>query len=919
MSFSRELKDFVQNYTEERKLGMQRDLHQSQQEYYKARAKYYDSRATGKTDDANAAFTGGYNNAGGTDGAAPAASGAGAPVPPPDIKKIIDANTPPELRDYAYRMAAKESSFNPKDVSPTGATGLFQFTGGTGKQYGLVGQNGDLRTDPELNTKAFVKLTGDNYNTLKKALGRDPTWGELAIAHQQGSGGAIALLTGKGEVDPNNLKVNNARDANDIFKYYGYEPTTPGNYNANRAVIGGQQQALPIDAGNDDDVPVQGAAKGGMIRPAAHFAQGGAFDEAELPQEDMYDDADEGDAGGAPQQAIPTAPTPAGNAPAQGAPKQAAPAEGGKDNTLLGMALHGGLMFLQKAFGINEAQAGEQPQQQGAIPTGQQPRRDLGREFLMKGYGPMDEKSYNELTKAVGADKLDDSIRTIAGMEATYDHYLKHGEINKANSMAAALIQYSNKTAATFGDMAKAAIQSGNYPAAVELLKKGYNQVPVDATVDAKANADGSGSIVQRDGNGNVIMQGMFTPQQLMGAAQGLSDGSLFFNEVTQAAHKYLGNTGQPSQAYQEAMTRLYGGNQPGAPQAVPSQGATPAGNAPTQPGESQAVPTTGPAPAQAAPAGQPQGEKPQANPWDVPTREVYAGGDDEGVPSMPAEPKAPQYVSVDPKAMSQMSPKEQTSYRETIAAQNQEILREYNAQKDAYGRDAGTVKEARKNAIPKPYDFHPDQADALESGIESATSANILKVTNPATGKPFKSAEEANNAIGTSNVESINNIAKDIASFNPSLRTGKSSATMALALTSPGSDPKDMNFRPVGYAVGKRHVVLEAKNGQQIVVPVSTYKQIQKVHTDWGKKFGSLKQTADEEAKKPGVMGYLGKAARDTGSAIYQSMPTPNPASAIPNTAPPVIPQRPTPYSPNSSTVDARDLLGTQFGTGAR
>jgi hypothetical protein len=149
-------------------------------------------------------------------------------MPPEQVKAIIDANVPEADREFAYRMAQKESAFNPNAVSPTGAKGLFQFTRGTwGDVTGQsVGRASDGRADPVANTKAFVELTRRNRESLRGVLGRDPTPGELAVAHQQGVGGATALLTGKGTVDPRNLAVQagNPKNAQDIMRYYGFAP-----------------------------------------------------------------------------------------------------------------------------------------------------------------------------------------------------------------------------------------------------------------------------------------------------------------------------------------------------------------------------------------------------------------------------------------------------------------------------------------------------------------------------------------------------------------------------------------------------------------------------------------------------------------------------------------------------------------------
>lgn len=91
---------------------------------------------------------------------------------------------------FLGRVAQIESSMNPRAQNPrTSAGGLFQFIDSTASKYGLRD-----RFDPAQATDAAARLARDNANRLRNALGRDPTAGELYLAHQQGGGGAARLL-----------------------------------------------------------------------------------------------------------------------------------------------------------------------------------------------------------------------------------------------------------------------------------------------------------------------------------------------------------------------------------------------------------------------------------------------------------------------------------------------------------------------------------------------------------------------------------------------------------------------------------------------------------------------------------------------------------------------------------------------------
>lgn len=128
-----------------------------------------------------------------SDEAAGTGNGPGISVRAPgELRKIVaDAAARYGVDPAALqKIAMIESSFNPKAKNPnSSAGGLFQFIDGTARDYGLAD-----RYDPAAAADAAARLARDNAATLRKTLGRDPTAGELYLAHQQGGGGASKLL-----------------------------------------------------------------------------------------------------------------------------------------------------------------------------------------------------------------------------------------------------------------------------------------------------------------------------------------------------------------------------------------------------------------------------------------------------------------------------------------------------------------------------------------------------------------------------------------------------------------------------------------------------------------------------------------------------------------------------------------------------
>lgn len=112
---------------------------------------------------------------------------------PGEIAAVIDAAAQAEGVDpLALRTIAwLESKGDPSAQNPkSSAGGLFQFINSTAQQYGLTN-----KFDAKDSARAGAELARDNSKGLKKVLGRDPSVGELYLAHQQGLGGAQKLLS----------------------------------------------------------------------------------------------------------------------------------------------------------------------------------------------------------------------------------------------------------------------------------------------------------------------------------------------------------------------------------------------------------------------------------------------------------------------------------------------------------------------------------------------------------------------------------------------------------------------------------------------------------------------------------------------------------------------------------------------------
>ena len=203
---------------------------------------------------------------------------------PSNIADIIDAAAERYGQDAAVLrgIAFLESSGDPNaqnDVSSAG--GLFQFIDDTADLYGL-----EDRFDPEQASDAAARLLRDNRATLVDALGREPTAGELYLAHQQGAQGAIDLLS-----NPNALAVDvvgvdevrlNGGDAN--MTAGAFASLWTSRLDGGRVATGPARDFPRTVAFERDQAPVPGTTEAVSPEPDA-AAAGPAIPEAVSTQE----------------------------------------------------------------------------------------------------------------------------------------------------------------------------------------------------------------------------------------------------------------------------------------------------------------------------------------------------------------------------------------------------------------------------------------------------------------------------------------------------------------------------------------------------------------------------------------------------------------------------------------------------------
>lgn len=126
---------------------------------------------------------------------AAAGVGAGAAVMAPADANASLGDPDQSIDTYLSTLRQVESGNDPLARNPkSSAKGLYQFIDETGKQFGLDKIPFGTPEYTEAEHQAVIQFTEQNRSGLQEALGREPTQGELYLAHQQGLNGALKLL-----------------------------------------------------------------------------------------------------------------------------------------------------------------------------------------------------------------------------------------------------------------------------------------------------------------------------------------------------------------------------------------------------------------------------------------------------------------------------------------------------------------------------------------------------------------------------------------------------------------------------------------------------------------------------------------------------------------------------------------------------
>ena len=181
----------------------------------------------------------------------------------PDLSSIIREAADRYQLDPAMmlRIAQIESGMNPNTANPnSSARGVYQFLTKPGGSWEKYGRGGNVM-DPVANVDAGARYIKDNMQALRSKLGREPQPWEVYFAHQQGAGGAPALLQNPNRpaAEVLNAFYSNPQTARDAIRLNAGNPDAPAQAFANLWKAKYEGTAVPAAGG---EVASSGGAPG---------------------------------------------------------------------------------------------------------------------------------------------------------------------------------------------------------------------------------------------------------------------------------------------------------------------------------------------------------------------------------------------------------------------------------------------------------------------------------------------------------------------------------------------------------------------------------------------------------------------------------------------------------------------------------
>lgn len=161
------------------------------------------------------------------------------------------------------------------------------------------------------------------------------------------------------------------------------------------------------------------------------------------------------------------------------------------------------------------------------------PKKDQSRVSTVQPASP-------EAIKAIDAkidpnNEMEPYRKGAARLVEAYNFFVEKGDVEKARKIAGEIIKFNRAASMTLGQLALAALDSGDLQAASKLVADAYDQVPDGGKAEAQPTPKGTIAF-KIDREGYARQQGEIGARDLWGLASKVADGSAFLERMTALA-----------------------------------------------------------------------------------------------------------------------------------------------------------------------------------------------------------------------------------------------------------------------------------------------------------------------------------------------------------------------------------------------